>query len=457
MICKKCGTEIPDDSKFCPNCGSLQSELLDNVKETVKEVGEKVEKDVVSLSNYTEDKLNDIQEDVSFAIRGAELREQAEERGIGGNFKANQNNQGQIDDSLADILMKVVSALVIAYFGYLAFRGLFEVLGNIGVTFSVLRYSGLFSFALHLVRFVFSSLLVVVGHLLVMVAAFVLGFKRKDSQTTELLIIFGIAAILELVIFIVASILVGFRVRFPNYVLWAILAFIAYFVILFLSGRKTITALDTSNMKDVLADSFNALIEALTGSNDIENKAKPKDLGSVNNVKTGQVIGAATAGSVAAGAVTPNIQGNVINPLATNPVEGTRALTTNRGILKYIIFTIITCGLYGFFFIHGVAKDVNEMCKNDGDKVGGLVAYIILSYLTCGLYSIYWQYKIANRLQANAPSYGLYFSENGTNVLLWYLVGWLLCFVGPFIAMNIVIKNTNRMAAAYNAANGLNG
>ena len=457
MICKKCGMEIPNDSKFCPNCGALQSELLDNVKETVKEVGEKVEKDVVSLSNYTEEKLNDIQEDVSSAIRGAELREQAEERGIGGNFKANQNNQGQIDDSLADILMKVVSALVIAYFGYLAFRGILSLFDGFGFVFTMLRYNGFFSFIFYFLRVVLSTVLVIVGHLLIIVAAFVLGFKRKDSQTTELLIIFGIATILEIVIFIVFAILLAFNVKFPNYVLWAILAFIAYFAILYLSGRKTITALDTSNMKDVLADSFNALIEALTGSNDIENKAKPKDLGNVNNIKTGQVIGAATTGTVAAAAISPNLQGNVINPVAVNPVEGNRLMTTNRSLLKYLILSIITCGLYSFFFIHGVAKDVNEMCKNDGDKVGGLVAYIILSYLTCGLYSIYWQYKIANRLQANAPSYGLYFSENGTNILLWYLVGWLLCLIGPFIAMNIVIKNTNRMAAAYNAANNLNG
>ena len=40
-------------------------------------------------------------------------------------------------------------------------------------------------------------------------------------------------------------------------------------------------------------------------------------------------------------------------------------------------------------------------------------------------------------------------------MLLWYLVGALLCGIGPWVAMHILIKNTNALAAAYNARNGL--
>ena len=62
---------------------------------------------------------------------------------------------------------------------------------------------------------------------------------------------------------------------------------------------------------------------------------------------------------------------------------------------------------------------------------------------------------MGNRLAANAPRYGITFQENGTSVLLWYLVGALLCGIGPWVAMHILIKNTNALAAAYNARNGL--
>ena len=42
------------------------------------------------------------------------------------------------------------------------------------------------------------------------------------------------------------------------------------------------------------------------------------------------------------------------------------------------------------------------------------------------------------------------FQENGTTVLLWQIIGVLLCGLGPIFAMNIIINNTNAMATAYN-------
>lgn len=46
------------------------------------------------------------------------------------------------------------------------------------------------------------------------------------------------------------------------------------------------------------------------------------------------------------------------------------------------------------------------------------------------------------------------FQENGTTVLLWDLFGIFLCGIGPFIAMNIIIKNTNSICMAYNRSKG---
>ena len=130
-------------------------------------------------------------------------------------------------------------------------------------------------------------------------------------------------------------------------------------------------------------------------------------------------------------------------------------IPTNRSLIAYILLSIITCGIYSYYFIYSIARDVNTMCREDGEKTGGLLAFILLSFVTCGFYGLYWEYKLGNRLAANAPRYGLTFQENGTSVLLWYLVGSLLCGIGPWVAMHILIKNTNALAAAYNARNGL--
>lgn len=129
-------------------------------------------------------------------------------------------------------------------------------------------------------------------------------------------------------------------------------------------------------------------------------------------------------------------------------------LKTDRGLLGYILLTLITCGIYSYYFIYTVARDVNTACEGDGKSTGGLLQFILLSILTCGIYSWIWQYSLGNRLAANAPRYGMNFQENGTTVLLWDLFGIFLCGIGPFIAMNIIIKNTNSICMAYNRSKG---
>lgn len=126
-------------------------------------------------------------------------------------------------------------------------------------------------------------------------------------------------------------------------------------------------------------------------------------------------------------------------------------IKADRSLATYILLTIVTCGIYGLYFLYRLAKDVNVMCEGDGESTPGLAALILLTYITCGFYSYYWYYKLGDRLQANAPRYGLAFKESGTTVLMWDIVGYLTCAIGTFVAMNIIIKNTNALATAYNS------
>ena len=122
----------------------------------------------------------------------------------------------------------------------------------------------------------------------------------------------------------------------------------------------------------------------------------------------------------------------------------------DRSLVMYIVLTIITCGIYSYYFLYSMAQDANIVCAGDGKQTSGLVVFILLSFVTCGIYAWIWYYNLGNRLAENAPRYGLTFTENGTTVLLWQLFGAFLCGIGPFIAMNILINNMNRLAHAYN-------
>ncbi len=128
-------------------------------------------------------------------------------------------------------------------------------------------------------------------------------------------------------------------------------------------------------------------------------------------------------------------------------------LNEKRSLLLFIVLNIITLGIYKFYFVYSAAKDTNIACNGDGDNTSGLLKYIILSVLTCGLYAIYWDYALANRLAANGSRYGYNIQENGTNFLLWWLLGGWVCGLGLFVARNITIKNLNKICRGYNQSN----
>ena len=132
------------------------------------------------------------------------------------------------------------------------------------------------------------------------------------------------------------------------------------------------------------------------------------------------------------------------------PANFRRAVQTDRSLIMYILLTLVTCGIYAYFFIYKLAEDTNEICFEDGESTPGLGMYILLSIVTCGFYSYYWLYKVQNRFCAAGVRYGISIVENGTTVLMWYIFGSLLCGIGAFVGMNIIITSANRLGNAYN-------
>ena len=126
----------------------------------------------------------------------------------------------------------------------------------------------------------------------------------------------------------------------------------------------------------------------------------------------------------------------------------------DRSLGMYILLSICTCGFYSYYFIYSMSLDANTLCTGDGKKTPGLVQFILLSVITCGFYAIYWEYCLGNRLAENAPRYGTQFQENGSSVLMWRIFGALLCGIGAFVAVHILIKNMNALAHLYNNGAG---
>lgn len=127
-----------------------------------------------------------------------------------------------------------------------------------------------------------------------------------------------------------------------------------------------------------------------------------------------------------------------------------KPVKANRGIIKLILLSGITCGIYAIYFLWALIKDVNEICAEDGKKTPGLIRLWLLSFITCGIYSFIWWFKLCDRLHDNGTKRGLDVGVTGTSFLLWFLLGSLLCGLGPLIALHKVCKAVNILATAHN-------
>lgn len=173
-------------------------------------------------------------------------------------------------------------------------------------------------------------------------------------------------------------------------------------------------------------------------------------IGAQNGAAGHSTAGGPTGG---AGQTTADADGNFNRYYQSQSQPGggyTGPLKTDRSLVLYILLGFLTCGIYQLYVFYTIMRDVNVACDGDGKHTPGLLEFILFGILTCGIYDLYWFYSVGNRLADNAPRYGLRFQENGTTLLLWMLIGSLLCFIGSYVGIYFLLNNVNAICNAYN-------
>ena len=312
-----------------------------------------------------------------------------------------------------------------------------------------------------------------VGMALYAVAAAVMivsVLKWEKEYTNSFMLALAITAVGEIVITVLIRLLAVLRRinASPLSLLWLILGCIAviaiYYVASVASGAKPLEGMSSDDIKAAASVSFGEIL-GLMKSNDgqgmqsdkyaYRSSENPGGYQQSSAQSTAQPYGQSAAQSAAQpyGQSSANTAGYGQNqPMGIPQSTYFTPLDTNRSLLKYIVFTALTCGIYGLFVLHGLARDMNIACEGDGKQTAGLLKLFLLTIVTCGIYNYYWYYALADRMQANAPRYGMQFQENGTTILLWFIFGILICGIGPFIGLNIIFKNANAICMAYNNA-----
>ena len=107
-----------------------------------------------------------------------------------------------------------------------------------------------------------------------------------------------------------------------------------------------------------------------------------------------------------------------------------------RNIVLAIIFTIITCGIYGLYWFVVLTDDMQALTQEDGYITTGGTA-LLLSIVTCGFYGYYWAYKMGEKLNVIRE-------RDESNHLLFLILQ--ICGVG-IISLCIMQSEINNHAA----------
>ena len=111
-----------------------------------------------------------------------------------------------------------------------------------------------------------------------------------------------------------------------------------------------------------------------------------------------------------------------------------------RSIAACIILSLVTCGLYGLYWLACLANDANTVSGRQNDTSGGLV--VIFSIITCNIYQIYWMYKAGEKIDTARQMRGLPSQNNGLVYLLLTLFGFSI------IAWALLQNELNNMTDA---------
>lgn len=126
-------------------------------------------------------------------------------------------------------------------------------------------------------------------------------------------------------------------------------------------------------------------------------------------------------------------------------------LKTNRGLVKLILLSLITFGIYGLVVWSSVSTDINTIAgRYDGKKTTHyLLMAFIFTGLTLGIAPLVWNHKICNRIGNELKRRGVDYSISAGTFWGWNILGALIG-VGPLVYTHKLLKAMNKLSEHYN-------
>ncbi len=133
------------------------------------------------------------------------------------------------------------------------------------------------------------------------------------------------------------------------------------------------------------------------------------------------------------------------------PVAPVGKLKTNRGLLKLILLSIITFGIYGLVVWSAVSSDINTAASRyDGKKtMHFLLLTFIVAPITAGIGGLVWYHRISKRIGNELARRGIAYSFGAGTFWGWCILGSFIG-IGPLVYCHKILKAMNLIAGHYN-------
>lgn len=126
-------------------------------------------------------------------------------------------------------------------------------------------------------------------------------------------------------------------------------------------------------------------------------------------------------------------------------------LKTDRSLLKFILLSIVTLGIYAIVYMSGVSGDLNIVASRyDGKQTPHYCLMLfILMPLTLGIYWFVWYHKFSARIGSELRRRNIACRFDAADFWLWHVLGSLIV-VGPFVYVYKLSKAMNLLSENYN-------
>lgn len=114
-------------------------------------------------------------------------------------------------------------------------------------------------------------------------------------------------------------------------------------------------------------------------------------------------------------------------------------MVQKRDIVKSIIFSLITLGIYGLYWVAKITDESKILAKDENSLPSGGVV-VLLTIVTCGIYGFYWAYKIGQIQYKAAKAHNI---EDAKDNSIMYLI---IEIVFSLINLILMQNEINKMA-----------